>query len=148
MDAVEKVSLLQRVDVFREVRSDHLALLAGIAQELEAVPGTVLMRDEDIPDAVYVVARGAVTLRILGKTVTLTEGAGFGALGLIGERPAMLTATVAGPGNALLLRLTRPALADLLVDSPALAVALLRGMAHRVDTLVAQLPVHSPLTLV
>jgi CRP-like cAMP-binding protein len=148
MEAVEKVSLLQRVDVFREVRSDHLALLAGIAQEIDAVPGTVLMREEEIPDAVYVVARGAITLRILGKTVTLTEGAGFGALGLIGERPAMLTATVAGPANAHLLRITRPALADLLVDSPALAVALLRGMAHRVDTLVAQLPVHSPLTLV
>ena len=96
----------------------------------------------------YVVARGTVTLRILGKTVTLTEGAGFGALGLIGERPAMLTATVPGPANTLLLRVTRPALADLLIDSPALAVALLRGMAHRVDTLIAQLPVHSPLALV
>jgi CRP-like cAMP-binding protein len=80
--------------------------------------------------------------------VTLTEGAGFGALGLIGERPAMLTATVPGPANTLLLRVTRPALADLLIDSPALAVALLRGMAHRVDTLIAQLPVHSPLALV
>jgi CRP-like cAMP-binding protein len=148
MDDLEKVSLLQRVDVFREVRSDHLALLAGVAQEFDALPGTVLMREEDIPDAVYVVASGSVTLRILGKTVTLTEGAGFGALGLIGERPAMLTATVAGPGQAHLLRVTRPALADLLVDSPALAVALLRGMAHRVDTLVAQLPVHSPLALV
>ena len=65
----------------------------------------------------------------------------------LAKRP-LLTATVAGPTKAVLLRITRPALADLLVDSPALAVALLRGMAHRVDTLVAQLPVHSPLALV
>jgi len=149
MDDVEKIFLLQRVDVFRGVRSDHLALLAGIAQEVDAVPGAVLMRDEDIPDALYVVAHGEVTLRsTAGKTVTVKDGAGFGALGLIGERPAMLTAIVPGPANARLLRITRPALADLLVDTPELAVALLRGMAHRVDTLVAQMPIHPPLALV
>ena len=60
----------------------------------------------------------------------------------------MLTAIVPGPANARLLRITRPALADLLVDTPELAVALLRGMAHRVDTLVAQMPIHPPLALV
>jgi CRP-like cAMP-binding protein len=146
MDDVEKVFLLQRVDVFRGVRSDHLGLLAGIAQVVDAGPGAVLMRDEDIPDALFVIARGEVTLRSTGgKTVTVKDGAGFGALGLIGERPAMLTATVPGPASARLLRITRPALADLLVDSPELTVALLRGMAHRVDTLVAQMPIHSPM---
>ena len=148
MQDVEKVALLQRVDVFREVRADHLALLAGIAQEVEAVPGAVLMRDEDIPDALYVVAEGEVALRFAGdRVVTVSEGAGFGALGLIGERPAMLTATVTSR-RALLLRITRPALGDLLVDAPLLAVALLRGMAHRIDRLVAQMPAHSPLAMV
>lgn len=143
-----KVVVLQRVDVFREVRADLLALLAGIAQEVETGPGTVLMRDEDIPDALYVVVEGEVALRRAGGlVVTVSEGAGFGALGLIGERPAMLTATVTSR-RALLLRITRPALADLLVDAPQLAVALLRGMAHRIDQLVAQLPAHSPLALV
>jgi len=34
---------------------------------------------------------------------------------------------------------------DLLVDSPELAVALLRGLAHRVDTLLARAPAYSPL---
>ena len=118
MDDVEKVYLLQRVDVFRGVRSDHLGLLAGIAQVVDAGPGAVLMRDEDIPDALFVIARGEVT------------------------------ATVPGPASARLLRITRPALADLLVDSPELTVALLRGMAHRVDTLVAQMPIHSPMAFV
>jgi hypothetical protein len=148
MDDIEKVFLLQRVDVFREVRSDHLALLAGVAQEVDAAAGTVLLREQDIPDALYVVVRGEVTLRVVGgHTVTVNDGAGFGALGLIGERPAMLTATVPGPGSVRLLRITRPALADLLVDAPELAVALLRGMAHRVDTLLAQLPIQSPLAV-
>ena len=149
MDDLEKVFLLQRVDVFREVRSDHLALLAGVAQEVDAVAGAVLMREEDIPDALYVVARGEVTLRFAAdRTMTVKDGGSFGALGLIGERPAMLTATVPGPASVHLLRITRPALADVLVDSPELAVALLRGMVHRVDTLLAQLPVHSPLAMV
>lgn len=148
MQDVEKVVLLQRLDVFREVRADHLALLAGIAQEVDAGAGAVLMRDEDIPDALYVVGQGEVALRFAGGlVVTVREGGGFGALGLIGERPAMLTAIVAGP-RARLLRITRPALADLIVDAPQLAVALLRGMAHHIDRLVAQMPVHSPLAMV
>lgn len=149
MDAVERVFLLQRVGLFRGVRSDHLALLSNVAQEVDAAPGAVLMHEDDIPDALYVVARGEVTLRFAGdRTVTVKAGGSFGALGLIGERPAMLTASVPGPASVQLLRITRPALADLLVDAPELAVALLRGMAHRVDTLVAQMPVYAPLAMV
>ena len=148
MQDVEKVVLLQRMDLFREVRADHLALLAGVAQEVDAILGAVLMRNDDIPDALYVVVQGEVALGLAGDLVaTVSEGGGFGALGLIGERPAMLTASVTSP-RARLLRITRPALADLLVEAPQLAVALLRGMAHRIDKLVAQMPVHSPLAMV
>ena len=55
----------------------------------------------------------------------------------------MFTATVTRP--ATLLRISRSDLVDLLVDSPELAVALLRGLAHRVDTLLARAPAYSPL---
>lgn len=142
MDDIDKVFLLQRVDVFREARSDHLALLAGIAEETDVAAGTVLVREDAVPNAVHVVARGEVSLAMPGMPPLIAKsGDGFGALGLIGERPAMFTATVTGP--ATLLRISRSDLLDLLVDSPELAVALLRGMAHRVDTLLARAPAHS-----
>ncbi len=144
MDDIDKVFLLQRVDVFREARSDHLALLAGIAEEVDFDAGTVLLRDDEVPTAMLVVARGEVTLEMRGVAPLIAKpGEGFGALGLIGERPAMFTATVTRP--ATLLRISRSDLLDLLVDSPELAVALLRGMAHRVDTLLARAPARSPL---
>ena len=142
MDDIDKVFLLQRVDVFREARSDHLALLAGIAEETDVAAGTVLVREDAVPNAVHVVARGEVSLALPGMPPLIAKsGDGFGALGLLGERPAMFTATVTGP--ATLLRISRSDLLDLLVDSPELAVALLRGMAHRVDTLLARAPAHS-----
>jgi hypothetical protein len=144
MDDIDKVLLLQRVDVFREARSDHLALLAGIAEEVDVDAGTVLLRDDEVPTALHVVARGEVTLQMAGAPpLVAKQGEGFGALGLIGERPAMFTATVTRP--ATLLRISRSDLVDLLVDSPELAVALLRGLAHRVDTLLARAPAYSPL---
>lgn len=144
MDDIDKVLLVQRVDVFREARSDHLALLAGIAEEVDVDAGTVLLREDEVPAAVYVVARGEVTLQMAGAPPLVAKpGEGFGALGLIGERPAMFTATVTRP--ATLLRISRSDLVDLLVDSPELAVALLRGLAHRVDTLLARAPAYSPL---
>jgi len=144
MDDIDKVLLLQRVDVFREARSDHLALLAGIAEEVDVDAGTVLLREDDVPNALHVVARGEVTLQVAAAPPLVAKpGEGFGALGLIGERPAMFTATVTRP--ATLLRISRSDLVDLLVDSPELAVALLRGLAHRVDTLLARAPAYSPL---
>jgi len=144
MDDIDKVLLVQRVDVFREARSDHLALLAGIAEEVDVDAGTVLLRDDEVPTALHVVARGEVTLQMTGAPPLVAKpGEGFGALGLIGERPAMFTATVTRP--ATLLRISRSDLVDLLVDSPELAVALLRGLAHRVDALLARAPAYSPL---
>ena len=145
MDDIDKVLLLQRVDVFREARSDHLALLAGIADEVDCDAGTVLLRKDEVPTAMHVVVRGEVSLEMpRGAPLIAKTGDGFGALSLIGDRPAIFTATVTGP--ATLLRISRSDLLDLLVDSPELAVALLRGMAHRVDTLLARAPVsaHSP----
>jgi AAA family ATP:ADP antiporter len=144
MDDIDKVLLVQRVDVFREARSDHLALLAGIAEEVDVDAGTVLLREDEVPTAVHVVALGEVTLQMAGAPPLVAKpGEGFGALGVIGERPAMFTAIVTRP--ATLLRISRSDLVDLLVDSPELAVALLRGLAHRVDTLLARAPAYSPL---
>ena len=144
MDLIDKVFLLQRVDVFQEARSDHLALLAGIAQEVDADAGAVLIRKDDIPDALYVIVRGEVTLDVPGRPPSpAKQGEGLGALFLVSERPAGFTATAAS--TSTLLRITRSDLEDLLVDSPEIAVALLRGMAHRVTSLLGRLSTSAPL---
>jgi AAA family ATP:ADP antiporter len=136
MDLIEKVFLLQGIDLLQEARSAHLALLASIAEEVEADPGAVLIREREQTDALYVVIEGVVDLEGAGgHRLEATEGRAFGTWALIDEAPSLVTATVRGP--ARLLRITRGDFFDLLADHSELALGLLQGLARRVRTLVA-----------
>jgi CRP-like cAMP-binding protein len=136
MDAIEKVFLLQGVDLLQGARSAHLALLASIAEEFEADPGALLLRRDEPPDALFVVIRGAVELHGLGgQTLVAREGTAFGTWALIDESPSLVEARAAEPTR--LLRIERSDLFDLLADYPELSVGLLQGLARRIRTLVA-----------
>ncbi|MDX1676071.1 MAG: cyclic nucleotide-binding domain-containing protein, partial [Longimicrobiales bacterium] len=136
MDLIEKVFLLQKIDLLQDARSAHLALLASIAEEVEADPETVLIRQDEPTDALYVVTRGEVRLTgVANQQLTAGAGQAFGTWALIDEAPSLVTATVAEPSR--LLRITRTDFHDLLADHPELALGLLQGLARRVRTLVA-----------
>jgi hypothetical protein len=136
MDLIEKVFLLQTIDLLQDARSAHLALLASIAEEVEADAGTVLIRQDEPTDALYVVVEGQVELDgVAGQQLEADEGEAFGTWALIDEAPSLVTATVAEPSR--LLRITRSEFYDLLADHPELALGLLQGLARRVRTLVA-----------
>ena len=136
MDLIEKVFLLQRIDLLQDARSAHLALLGSIAEEVEADPGTVLIRKDEPTDALYVVIDGEVTLEgVADQQLVAEEGEAFGTWALIDEAPSLVTATVSSPVR--LLRITRSEFYDLLADHPELALGLLQGLARRVRTLVA-----------
>jgi hypothetical protein len=131
MDLIEKVFLLQKIDLLQDARSAHLALLASIAEEVEADPGTVLIRQDEPTDALYVVVDGVVQLDgVAGAELDRTEGDAFGTWALIDGAPSLVDATVAEPSR--LLRITRAEFYDLLADHPELALGLLQGLARRV----------------
>jgi AAA family ATP:ADP antiporter len=135
MDLIDTVFLLQKVDVLRDARSAHLALLASIAEEIDAGPGTVLAREGEPADALHVIVRGAVDLRGAGGELVLTDGMAFGAWGLIDGSPSLFEAKVARPTR--LLRIDREEFYDLMSDHPELAFGLLQGLARRMRALVA-----------
>lgn len=135
MDPLEKIFLLQNVDVLRDVRSAHFALLASIAEEVEAEPGTTLLTLGDPPDALFVVVEGRVELESDDGQVLVAEaGRPFGTWALIDQAPSLVTARVTAP--SVLVRIRRTDFHDLLVDYPELATELLQGLARKVRTLV------------
>jgi CRP-like cAMP-binding protein len=134
MDPIEKVFLLQKVDLLQGARSGHLALLASIAEEVDVPAGTALL-DEGAPSAaLYVVVRGAVELRGVGGTLTASDGAAFGTWALIDQAPSLVSAQAREPSR--LLRISRGDFQDLIGDHPELAIGLLQGLARRVRTIV------------
>ena len=135
MDLIEKVFLLQRVDLLRDAKSAHLALLASIAEEIDVPADTVLLRRDEPAPALHVVIRGAVRLSGAGGELTSGDGAAFGTWALIDEAPSIVEAVAIQPCR--LLRIGRDDFFDLLSDHPELAIGLLQGLARRVRTLVA-----------
>ena len=135
MDLIEKVFLLQKIDLLRDARSRHLALLASIAEEVDADPDTILIRRGEATDALYVVIDGRVRLSGEDQEMEAANGRAFGTWALIDEAPSVLTAEATE--RARLLRITRSDFHDLLADHPELALGLLQGLARRVRTLVA-----------
>lgn len=136
MDLIEKVFLLQKVDLLEEARSSHLALLASIAEEVEVSEGEELIQRGQTNEALYVVIRGSVELRGMGDQVFVAqENTPFGTWALIDSDPSVVGAVATEPTR--LLRITRSDFHDLLADHPELAMGMLQGLARRVRSLVA-----------
>jgi ATP:ADP antiporter, AAA family len=135
MELIEKVFLLQRVDLLQGARGAHLALLASIAEEVSVPGGEVLIAAGEPTAAMYIVTAGGVTLRGVGEHIELGPEQAFGTWALIDENPSPIEAVASEPTR--LLRITRLDLHDLIADHSELAVALLQGLARRMRNLVA-----------
>ena len=135
MELVEKVLLLQRVDLLRGARGSHLALLAGIADVIAVEPGEILLSPGEPLTAMYVVTRGSVKLHGVGEHITVSTGDAFGTWALIDESPGLLEARTVE--HTELLRISRTDFHDLVADHPELSLALLQGLARRMRSLVA-----------
>jgi ATP:ADP antiporter, AAA family len=135
MELIEKVFLLQQIDLLRGARGAHVALLASIAEEIDAPAGTTLIADGEVPSAMYVVIRGSVELHGVGQHLTVGAEHAFGTWALIDEQPSPLHARTREASR--LLRVTREDFHDLLADHSELALGLLQGLAHRMRSLVA-----------
>ncbi|MGD8871227.1 MAG: cyclic nucleotide-binding domain-containing protein [Gemmatimonadota bacterium] len=136
MDLIAKALLLQKVDLLEGARTEHLGLLAGIAEEIETDPDEVLVRTGEPNDALYVVMRGSAELSGVGdQTLTVGEGTAFGTWALIDSAPSVVGARMLE--HTRLLRITRGDFEELLSDHPELATGMLQALARRLRALVA-----------
>lgn len=135
MKLVEKVFLLQNVDLLAGIRSEHLALVAATAELVEAEEGARLLRRGEPPDALYVVVEGSVALERNGTRLKVASDATpFGTWALVDDEPSLVEARAVEPTT--LLRIGRDDFHHLLTDNPELSLGLLRGLSRRVRGLV------------
>jgi len=134
---VEKVLLLESIDLFSEMTSEQLALIAEQAGEKQIAKGAVVYSEGDVPDAAYIVVRGRVVLQRANEDIiSVGPGAAFGAWALVDDSPRPYSAK-ATEGTKV-LRLRRDGFSELMSEHFDLADALLRGMARRLRKLLGQ----------
>ncbi len=134
LTAIEKVLLLQHVDIFTEVPSDQLAALAAISHDVHYLAGDILYHELDSPDALYLVLEGAVRLSQGERTVSVAgPQVSFGAWALFDDEPRVLAAT--SIEDSRLLRIDRNEFNDLLSDDVRIAKGIIRTVARKLREL-------------
>ena len=135
-DQHEFARLLREVDLFAGLERVTLAKLAAhLEPQFYAAP-SVIFRQGDAGDALYVVASGTVGVYATDKTGTaetlvrvLSVGEPFGEMALLSSIPR--TATIKVETDCEVLRLNRSAFIELVREQPSVALAIAATLSRR-----------------
>ena len=130
---VERVAALHRVDLFSGVPGRVLASVATNATEVRAETGTVLIEEGAVEAHLYALVEGRVRVHH-GDRPVREQGPGttVGELAVLVPQPRSASVTVVEP--ALVLRVDKAVLDDLLADWPELTEGVIAALVGRLRT--------------
>ncbi len=131
MRVVEDILELQSVSIFSEASAEDLAELASLLTTRVLPRGSVIYREGEMADSVYVLRRGAVALSRQGQQVEqVGPGDTFGIVAVLDRNPRELTATAK---NECELRvLAAEDLLQLLADRPLFMHSIFRALTFAI----------------
>ena len=142
MSLNEEVELLRRIPLFAKIDPAKLKLLAFASERLTFEAEQELFRQGDVADAAYIIIDGAADVIVDTPRGPLTV-ATLGRNDFVGEIGILCdirrTATVKAASRLTTLRITKDLFFDMVRDFPAMAVEIMRVLAHRLEHTTAQL---------
>jgi di/tricarboxylate transporter len=127
--------LLRSIDYLRDLSRVDIARLIGSSEDAHFDSGTVIVREGDVADSLFLLAHGTVEVTVLSdgadrSVASITAPATFGDFGvLLAER----TATVRAITDVHVWRIPRLHFERLLRERPELGLAVARGLAGAID---------------
>ena len=142
MSLQEEVDLLRRIPLFAKVEPPKLKLLAFASERVTFEAGQELFHQGDMPDAAYIIIDGAADVMLdtpRGRVTVATIGRNelVGEIGIICDVPR--TATVLARSRLVTLKVNKDLLLRMITDFPAMAIEIMRVLAHRLEHTNAQL---------
>ena len=117
-ELIDRIFLLQRVELFSELNIDELAAIADLARTERYEPGQAIYREHDPSTALFVIISGDVSFHRDGNFL-LRLGAfeSFGQVGFLDRKPRPASATAARRGDGVdLMVIDRQDFLDLVAD--------------------------------
>jgi CRP/FNR family cyclic AMP-dependent transcriptional regulator len=132
---LENILSLKRSQLFSAVPTRELEAVATVAEELRFDRGECIVKEGDIGDSLYLIKQGGVAIlkknAAGGPTILAELGRDecFGEMAVIDEevRSASVEATV----SCTLLRISKDALIDVVMNAPHLGIELLKIFVKR-----------------
>ena len=138
LTTVEKVLLLQDVDIFEHTSTEDLSHIAAIAEEIEYQADDVIYKEGEIPDSMYVVIEGKVRLTRGDKEIMLAKNMdAFGTWALFDDEPRVATATTLETSQ--ILSLDKEEFIDLLADHVAISQSIMKTLAKKLRKLITRI---------
>jgi len=138
LTTIEKVIFLQDIDMFEFTTTEDLSHIAAITEEVEYEVDSIVFKEEEISDSMYVVVQGKVKLTRDGQDVMTAEKKDvFGTWALFDDEPRIVTAIALE--NTQLLRIDKEEFVDLLADHVAITQSILKTMAKRLRNLMRRI---------
>jgi CRP-like cAMP-binding protein len=132
---IEKVILLQDIDIFVNTSTEDLSYIASITEELEKEEGEVIYSEGDISDSMYLVIEGQVRLERAGREIMIAKNNdAFGSWALFDDEPRVATARTLEKSH--LLRLDKEDFYDLLADHSRITQGILKTFSTRLRRLL------------
>lgn len=139
MTTVERVLTLKQIDLLQTAGPRHLLQLADLVREVEMWSGQTIYSETDLADAIYVVYKGRVKLSAGDRELsTVGPGEAFGTWALVDDSERGQRADCIEDG--LLVALGREEFYDFAVGDTSLLQGVIRVLAGRLKTLVAERP--------
>jgi CRP-like cAMP-binding protein len=132
-----RTELLAACPLFRGVGAENLAALAERATEVEFAPRQAIVRQGEIGTGFFIVVEGRVrVVRDAQQLATLGPGEFFGELSVLDGGPRIAQVVAEEPTRCLALASWD--FEKVLLEQPALSLAILRGLATRLRAVSEQ----------
>jgi len=130
----DKVMLLKSLGIFKETPEPILFELALLMKEVSLEAGTVIFREEDHGDCMYIIYSGDIQIHV-GKTTVaiLHEKEVVGELSLLDAEPR--SATAIAKTNCVLFKIEQEAFYDLINSRPEIARGFIKILCNRLRQL-------------
>ncbi|HET7712369.1 MAG TPA: cyclic nucleotide-binding domain-containing protein [Thermoanaerobaculia bacterium] len=135
MITVEKVLFLGHVPVFAGMPSRELGRIAAITEEVVSPAGTLIFRQDDAGDSMFLVVEGEVAiLRDENEIARIGPSGYFGEMAILDDEPR--SASAVATGDSLLLRIKRQDFVDIVTSHPHAALAIIRTLSKRLRSML------------
>jgi CRP/FNR family transcriptional regulator, cyclic AMP receptor protein len=127
---VEKVLILKALSIFKDTPEHILADLAPLMEEEEYEQGTLIFREGEIGDCMYIIHQGEVNIHKGGITLAiLKEKEVFGELSLLDAEVRSASATT--HTDCLLFRIEQEPFYELIDNRPEVARGFIKILCQR-----------------
>ena len=130
---IEKVAILQGIDIFAGTPGALLAAVTQIMEEMEVEAGAPLITEGEVEDCLYIIVEGQVRIHSHGRTLNMGPGHSVGELAVLDPEPRSASATAVE--RTLLFRIDKAPFDEVMALRPEIAQAVMRALARRIREL-------------